>query len=207
MPEHTFVESRFFRSAASAACAMLVLGACARSDVPVNPDPLPAPPGGADATIAVATAAPGASVDIVGSGFHPNADVQIGFGPPQSEYTVITTTRANSAGRVETSFEVPAWAERGRPYVAVLNVPGGDRAVTDPFVVGGPGDSVRVDGTVSDEGVECPAVRGRAGELYTLTGLDASYETDTRVRVWGRIVEASICMQGVTVQVDSIARM
>lgn len=69
----------------------------------------------------------------------------------------------------------------------------------------GPGlNVVRVVGTLTDEGVECPAMRGDDGELYTLGPRDmVRGEVGDRVRVTGRIAEASICMQGTTLILES----
>jgi hypothetical protein len=57
---------------------------------------------------------------------------------------------------------------------------------------------------MSDEGVECPAMRGDAGELYTLAGPDDVPEAGTRVSVEGTIAEMLICQQGLTLAVESI---
>jgi len=64
---------------------------------------------------------------------------------------------------------------------------------------------VEVVGTLTDEGVECPAMRGDDGELYTLTPRDTGgAEVGDRVRVTGRFAEVSFCMQGSTIEVESI---
>lgn len=65
-------------------------------------------------------------------------------------------------------------------------------------------DVVRIVGTLTDEGVECPAMRGDDGELYTLGPRELIRgEVGDRVRVTGRLAEASICMQGTTLIVES----
>ena len=58
--------------------------------------------------------------------------------------------------------------------------------------------TVRVTGTVTDEGVECTALRGDDGRLYTLAGR-YRLRPGMRVRVIGRLAEASSCMQGTTI--------
>lgn len=66
---------------------------------------------------------------------------------------------------------------------------------------------VRVTGTLTDEGVECPAMRGDDGTLYTLTGADlAPYETGDRLVVEGTRAGISFCMQGTTLAVTSVQR-
>lgn len=80
-----------------------------------------------------------------------------------------------------------------------------------PFPPGGPGSpppgggTVTISGTLTAEGVECPALRGNDGRLYTLTGNVGPFRPGDRVRVRGRIAEVSFCMQGTTISVDAIA--
>lgn len=61
-------------------------------------------------------------------------------------------------------------------------------------------------GTLTDEGVECQALRAEDGALYTLVGDLAGFRTGDSVRVAGSVAEMSICMQGTTIRVESIAR-
>jgi hypothetical protein len=64
--------------------------------------------------------------------------------------------------------------------------------------------TVRITGVVTDEGVECTALRGDDGRLYTLAGRVEGLEPGDRVRVVGRLAEASFCMQGTTIEVRRI---
>jgi hypothetical protein len=64
--------------------------------------------------------------------------------------------------------------------------------------------TVKVEGVLTDEGVECQALRGEDGQLYTLTGDLGGFATGDRVRVIGTVAEVSICQQGTTLQVRSI---
>jgi hypothetical protein len=68
------------------------------------------------------------------------------------------------------------------------------------------GGEVTVVGTLSDEGVECAAMRGDDGTLYTLTGQGTlGYgAAGTRVSVTGKIAEISMCQQGTTIEVSSV---
>jgi hypothetical protein len=61
-----------------------------------------------------------------------------------------------------------------------------------------------VTGTLTDEGVECPALRGDDGRLYTLAGDVSGFSTGDRVRVRGRVAEISFCQQGTTLEVRAI---
>ncbi|HEV7275149.1 MAG TPA: LysM peptidoglycan-binding domain-containing protein [Devosiaceae bacterium] len=66
-------------------------------------------------------------------------------------------------------------------------------------------DSVRVTGTLTSEGVECPALRGDNGRLYTLAADDdLGFDPGDRVTVEGTLAEVSFCMQGRTIDVDRI---
>jgi hypothetical protein len=65
--------------------------------------------------------------------------------------------------------------------------------------------SVTVVGRLTDEGVECQALRGDDGQLYTLLGGELSgLPVETRVRVIGERLEFSSCQQGITIRVRSI---
>jgi hypothetical protein len=66
------------------------------------------------------------------------------------------------------------------------------------------GQMINVRGTLTDEGVECQALRGDDGELYTLTGDLSGFEEGDRVKVRGTLAEVSICQQGTTIEVQSI---
>jgi len=66
--------------------------------------------------------------------------------------------------------------------------------------------SMTVTGKLTNEGVECKAMRGDDGKLYTLTGDLKGFRTGDRVKVTGRIAEMSTCMQGTTLGVEKIER-
>jgi hypothetical protein len=68
-------------------------------------------------------------------------------------------------------------------------------------------DMVTVVGTLTDEGVECQALRGRGNRLFTLTGDLGGFQAGDRVRVVGSVAEVSICQQGTTLVVRSIERV
>lgn len=61
-------------------------------------------------------------------------------------------------------------------------------------------DTLRITGTVTREGVECPAVRGDDGKLYTIIGAGREKLTPgARVRITGTVAQMSTCMQGMTI--------
>ena len=62
-----------------------------------------------------------------------------------------------------------------------------------------------VRGRLTDEGVECQALRGADGKLYTLGKPKVSAKTGAAVCACGGVVAASICMQGVTIAVTRMS--
>lgn len=73
-----------------------------------------------------------------------------------------------------------------------------------PEAAGRSDGKMRIRGVLTDEGVECPALRGSDGKLYTLAGDLKGFGSGDVVEVRGAPVAASICMQGVTIRVGEI---
>ena len=67
------------------------------------------------------------------------------------------------------------------------------------------GAEIAVVGRLTSEGVECQALRGDDGQLYTLLGGElGGLPVDARVSVTGERLEFSSCQQGITIRVRSI---
>lgn len=70
--------------------------------------------------------------------------------------------------------------------------------------------TVTVTGTLTDEGVECRAMReDGTKELYTLvprSKLDG-FNNGDHVKVEGTIQEVSFCQQGITISISSISKV
>ena len=66
--------------------------------------------------------------------------------------------------------------------------------------------TVCVRGTLTDEGVECQALRAESGKLYTLTGDLGEFGVGNEVYVAGTVAGISICQQGTTINVTWIGR-
>jgi hypothetical protein len=66
--------------------------------------------------------------------------------------------------------------------------------------------TICVKGTLTDEGVECQALRSTDGELYTLVGNVGDFTNGDEVVVCGTIAEISFCMQGTTINVSWIGK-
>ena len=199
------------RPAVAAALAALTLACASDSDGTAGGEPVDGaePPGnGAAVTLGSHAGAPGDEVRVGGRGFPAGAELDLGFGPPESEYEVLRTVTADARGEVDVAAAVPPWAERGRTYLFVLAAPRNDpRAVSEPFHVTGADGTVTVEGEITDEGVECLAMRGRDGTLYTLAGGDTEgLSPGDAVTVEGTVAEMSICMQGITLDVTRVER-
>ena len=70
--------------------------------------------------------------------------------------------------------------------------------------LGPPPGGLCVEGVLTAEGVECPALRARDGTLYTLTGDLGRFVAGDRVRACGQEAIISICIQGRTLGLTSI---
>lgn len=66
------------------------------------------------------------------------------------------------------------------------------------------GQTICVKGTLTDEGVECQALRASGGELFTLVGELGDYTVGDDVYVAGTVAEVSFCQQGTTLIVSWI---
>lgn len=69
-----------------------------------------------------------------------------------------------------------------------------------------PSKTVTVKGKLTAEGVECQALRGADGVLYTLLGDPKDFKVGDEVCVTGTIVELSFCMQGITISIKRIEK-
>ncbi|HET6569438.1 MAG TPA: DUF5818 domain-containing protein [Rhodothermales bacterium] len=170
--------------------------------------------GGRTLLISPASGPPGTRVRLVGSGYEPNTLLDLGVGPVDSEYEIIASVRTGDEGKLDTTVAIRAPASDSTRYVFVV---AGDQAqwkvISDPFTITSepmsdkPGASVTVRGTLTDEGIECQAMRGDDGGLYTLTGDLGGFRTGDRVRVEGVVAEVSFCQQGTTINVSRIERI
>lgn len=160
---------------------------------------------------------PGTEVRVSARNFPSDAVLDVGFGPPRSEYEVLARTRSGGDGSTAAVVRVPDGAAPGRPHVFVVAYPPTMlRLTSDTFHVAPAQEqgamtedttgTIRVTGRLTDEGVECPALRGDDGQLYTLAGDTGAFRPGDRVTVAGRVAEMSTCMQGTTISVQEIER-
>ncbi len=186
-------------------CSLLIGAACSTKPADSGGEvPLVEP----SVEVTVDRPEPGAELWVETDGFPPRAVIEVGVGPVASEYEVIARTEAGENGAGQTLARLPADAEAGAEWVVVARVPEtGIKAVSEPFEItgtaGGKG-TVQVLGILTDEGVECQALRSDKGLLYTLAGDLGDAGPGDRVRVIGDPVEMSTCMQGTTLRVESL---
>jgi hypothetical protein len=163
------------------------------------------PYAGANLAVAPAEAGPGAQVMLTAVGFPGKTKVNLGFGPPRQDYTVLATAVTSDRGMIEQAVTVPGSATPGETIVFTAETEDGRvRLVSEPIAViepgPPPGTKISVTGTLSSEGAECPALRGDDGKLYTLTDPSAGgFRPGDRVHVTGEVAGMSMCMQGITV--------
>ncbi|MET0398772.1 MAG: DUF5818 domain-containing protein [Longimicrobiaceae bacterium] len=214
--------------ARSPAAALLVLAAAAYAAA-CSP-----PGGGAERDAARPTVVaeplagpPGTDVQVRITGFPPDVAVDVGFGPTRTEHRLLSRTATGGDGSSAAAVRVPADAVPGRPYVFVaeyapallelasdtfrVTAPAAGPAAPADTTAGGDMDTdtageVRVTGRLTDEGVECPALRGDDGRLYTLAGDTGGFKPGDRVTVVGTVAEMSTCMQGTTIGVRTIGK-
>lgn len=67
------------------------------------------------------------------------------------------------------------------------------------------GEVICIPGRLTDEGIECPALRSENQSLYTLAGDTDGFEVGDEVCVCGSVAEVSFCMQGTTIAVTHIS--
>jgi hypothetical protein len=158
---------------------------------------------GARLDVTPATAAPGAAVTVTAVGLPGETDVEVGFGPADAAPTVIGSGTTSDRGVFESAATVPEKAVPGATGVfSVETADGRVRLVSAPFAIVSPGPppgtKLNVTGTLSNEGAECPALRGDDGKLYTLTDPAAGgFRPGDRIHVSGEVAGMSICLQGI----------
>jgi LysM repeat protein len=151
--------------------------------------------------------APGSLVTVEGAGFRPAAQLRLLAGRDARSLREFQQVLADRRGRVSAEVRVPDWAAgAGTLVFALETLDGRLRVVSDAFRVAQAPATGRVDvtGTLTREGAECPAMRGDDGRLYTLAGDIGDFIAGDRVRVQGRIAEASYCQQGTTINVTRV---
>ncbi len=160
---------------------------------------------GANLTVVPETAPPGAPVELRAVGLAADTKVAIAFGNLRGTPEGIATGVANNRGVLKQTVKVPAGLKSGASGVFIVEtVDGRLRLASDAFTIADPGPppgtKIDVTGTLSNEGVECPALRGDDGALYTLTDpIAGGFRPGDRIHVTGKVAGMSTCIQGIPV--------
>jgi hypothetical protein len=137
---------------------------------------------GATLIVSKPSAVPGESVQLTGTGYPANTAVEIGIGPPDSEYDVIASAQTDANGNLNTLVEVPAYADSGEwIFVAAVQ---NTKVIADPIMITasstaapnpsvGEGVNEPVDGEFTRTYIYLIAVED-AGQSGTLIGCDDS---------------------------------
>lgn len=156
----------------------------------------------------------GSSVELAAHGLPPNSRARILGGTSPDDLVVLDRAGVDRRGRLIAEVDIPDWARPGRPfYFAVETRWPPAEAISEPIRIAGDwrgpgrGGELTIIGTMTREGVECPAVRGDDGRLYTLAGDVRGFRPGDRVRVEGWPAQVSVCMQGTTIEVSRILPM
>jgi hypothetical protein len=106
-----------------------------------------------------------------------------------------------SLGFLLTVLAAPTTADddrsaRREPIGALISVASAEQAPESRLIC--------IQGQLTDEGIECPALRSEGG-LYTLAGDTGGFEIGDEVCVCGAVADVSFCMQGTTITVTHIS--
>ncbi|MEP2118259.1 DUF5818 domain-containing protein [Bauldia litoralis] len=167
------------------------------------------PDAGAGLVAAPSPTAQGGSITLGAVGLPGSTDVSIAAGPSVGAAEEIATATTSDRGTLQVTVTVPEDAAPDMPLVFVVETDDKRvRVVSEAIPVVAAADIVRISGTLSKEGVECPALRGDDGMLYTLA-IDSlgDFEPGDRVEVEGTPAEISICTQGTTLGVISMVAL
>ncbi len=148
---------------------------------------------------------PGTIVTLRSTNMPAITPVRIGVGALRFGFEEVAQVMTSNRGVLSTTVEVPEWAQRDLIHrFIVFDFYFNPIALSDIFHVTDAVGMVQRRGQLTAEGVECRALRGDDGVLYTLTGSLAEFKAGDEVIVEGTLPEASICMQGTTIQVVRI---
>jgi hypothetical protein len=153
---------------------------------------------------------PGTVVTLYTENLPLQAKVHIGVGATRAGFEALHEAEQGMWGEVSGTITIPETAPWNRAVLLVafdaIFAPIG---LSEPFHVTRPDGILQRTGELTDEGVECPAMRDTDDFLYTLIGdvgdIDArGLGAGDPIVVEARYVETSICMQGTTLEVVRI---
>jgi hypothetical protein len=117
------------------------------------------------------------------SGLAPSARVSMGFGGLSGGYELLGRAETTPEGGISVTLTVPGWAERNLVYFFFVNVGGGVRLFSDPFIVTAPTGVLQVAGSVSEVTDGCVVISGLDDTRYAITGVNRPVAVGSRVSV------------------------
>ena len=134
--------------------------------------------------------------------------IYLGIGATRSSFEVLSELVTDERGEMSEVVRIPTWATTDRTHFFVLvDVYFRPLAVSDAFHVTAADGTMTRRGRVTSEGVECLTLReDESEELYSLTGDTDGLATGDTAVVAATIADASVCMQGTTLQVTRVER-
>jgi hypothetical protein len=121
------------------------------------------------------------------SGLAPSGRASVGFGGLSGGYELLGRAETGPEGALFGTFTVPGWAERNLVYFFFVNVGGGTRAFSDPFIVTGPLGALQVNGSVTEVADGCVLITALDDTRYTLFGVTSPVAVGATVAVDGNL--------------------
>lgn len=153
---------------------------------------------------------PGALVEVRVGGSPPESWVELGLGPPRSEYEILDSLASNSGGAGTAALTVPPYDRSGRPYLVVARVatgPGAREAFSEPFLVLEHDDTVTVRGSLTGESGSCPILRTPLGVRYGLQADGGEVpEGGGELEIRGVLPDIPGCSEGIPLRVVAASR-
>jgi hypothetical protein len=148
---------------------------------------------------------PGTEVTVYTENLPLQAKVHVGVGATRTGFEALFEAEQGMWGEVSATIRIPETAPWDRAVLLVaFDAIFAPIALSDPFHVTRPDGILQRTGEITDEGVECLAMRDTDGYLYTLIGDTSGLQAGQGAVVQGRYVEASTCMQGTTIEVVQV---
>jgi hypothetical protein len=122
----------------------------------------------------------------------PGIPIFIGFGGLGAPHELLGQALATPDGELTLSVRIPSWAERNRSHFFFLtNTDQRPRGFSDPFVITGPENALRLRGTLERVEPGCILFRGNDDTLFTLSGATGDFPAGTRVTIDGTLARAT----------------
>ncbi len=148
---------------------------------------------------------PGTEVVIYTENLPIQAKVHLGVGATRTGFEALHEAEQAMWGEVSGTITIPETAPWDRAVLLVafdaIFAPIG---LSEPFHVTRPDGILQRTGRITDEGVECLAMRDGDDFLYTLIGEVGDLEPGDPVVLQARYVEMSVCNQGTTLEVVEV---